>query len=246
MQFLGGVRLRLRRRREMLLLVVCSLLRMVLRRMSLRLLRVLLLLLIVDLLLLWCTVGRLTMRLVHQQRAWRILGVEGLIFVGILRRLSGRLVALVLLLLAWLLLWLQSLTLVVVGAVLRYPALGSIAPLSAHPVEWGPILLLLRVGDELLLLLLLLRVLGMLRVVLGRHFRVVVLLQEWVEVVLVLLGRRGQMQAGALVPLLLRLDTLVLLGLLLCKPGVALPDRLAASDSVLAGLLRGVVVLVVA
>ena len=122
---------------------------------------------------------------------------------------------------------------------MRYPALGAIAPLSAHPVEWGPILLL-GVGDELLLLL------GMLRVVLERHFRVVVLLQEWVEVVLVLLGRRGQMRARALVPLLLRLETLVFLGLLLCEPGVTLADRLAASDSVLAGVLRSVVVLVVA
>lgn len=33
---------------------------------------------------------------------------------------------------------------------MRYPALSSIAPLCAYPVEWGPVLLLLRVGNKLL------------------------------------------------------------------------------------------------
>lgn len=100
-----------------------------------------------------------------------------------------------------------------VGAILRYPALSTIAPLSAHPVEWGPILLLLRVGNELLLW-----VLGMLRVVLRWYLRlaVVVLLQEWIEIVLVLLVRGGQMRAGALMPVLVSLETLALLQLLLC------------------------------
>jgi hypothetical protein len=179
----------------------------------------LLLLLVVTLLLLWCSVGSLTMHMrIYEQRAWRVLGVEGLVLVWGLRGLSSRLIALVLLLLARLLLRLQPLSLVVVGAILRYPALGSIAPLGAYPVEWGPVLLLLlllllRVGDELLLW-----VLRVLRVVLWWYLRLVacVLLQERVEVVLVLLSRGGQMRTGALMPLLAGVESLVLLQLLLC------------------------------
>ena len=128
----------------------------------------------------------------------------------------------------------------VIWAVLRYPALRLVAPLSAYPAKWGPIVLLL-----LLLLLLLGKVLG-------RHLGLVVpvALQKRVDVVLVLLRRRGQMRAGALrVPLLLLLllrglETAVVLQLLLCKAGVTLPDRLASPYAVLAGLLRGVFVLV--
>ena len=169
------------------------------------------------------------------------MGVEGLVLVGTLRVLGGRLVALVLLLLARLLLWcLQTLSLVVVWTVLGYPALSLIAPLCAYPVEWGPIvLLLLGVGDKLLLLL------WVLRIVLGRYLRlaVVVLLQERVKV-LVLLVRRGQMRARPLVPLL-SLKTMRLLQLLLCKPGIALPHRLASPYAVLARLLRGLFLLAV-
>jgi hypothetical protein len=61
-----------------------------------------------------------------------------------------------------------------------------------------------------------------------------------------LLGRRGQMRAGPLMPLLSRLETVLLLRLLLCLAGVTLPDRLASSDSVLASLFQRVVVLGVA
>jgi hypothetical protein len=53
---------------------------------------------------------------------------------------------------------------------LRYPALSSIAPLSADPVEWGPILLL-RIRSVLLLWML-----RMLRVVFRWYLRLVVLL----------------------------------------------------------------------
>jgi hypothetical protein len=53
------------------------------------------------------------------------------------------------------------------------------------------------------------------------------------------------MRAGALMPLLAGLETLILLQLLLCESGVALPDRLASSNPVLAGLLRGILFLVV-
>jgi hypothetical protein len=137
---------------------------------------------------------------------------------------------------------------VVVGAILRYPALSSIAPLCAYPVEWGPVLLALRIGGELLLLLLLL---GMLRVVLGRYLRLVgaVLLEKGIEIVLVLLVRGGQMRAGPLLPLLRGLETMaavVQLLLLLCKAGIALPDRLASPYAVLGCLLCSLVFLGVA
>jgi hypothetical protein len=138
--------------------------------------------------------------------------------------LGGGLVALVLLLAA-LLLCLEALSLVLVWTVLGYPALCLVAPFCAYPVEWGPIVRLL---------------LWMLRIVLGRHLRlaVAVLLQKRIEV-LVLLVRRGQMRARALPLLLGALQTVVLLQLLLCKPRVTLPDRLASSHAVLAGLLCG-------
>jgi hypothetical protein len=102
---LAGVRLRLRLRRKLLLLILDTLLRKILGRDTLRLRTLLLLLLVVDLLLLWCCVGSLAMHLrVYEEWAWRVLGVERLIFVGGLRSLYARLVALVLLLLARLLL----------------------------------------------------------------------------------------------------------------------------------------------
>jgi hypothetical protein len=98
--------------------------------------------------------------------------------------------------------------------------LGAIAPLGAYPVEWGPaVLLLLGAGGELLLLL------GMRRIVLGRHLGLVValLLQERVEIVLVLLVGGGQMRTRALVPLLRWVQAVLLVQLLFCEPGVALP-----------------------
>lgn len=75
-----------------------------------------------------------------------------------------------------------------------YPALGLIASLRAYPAKWGPtVLFLARIGNKLLLLLLDLLVLE----IFGRHLgRVVaVLLEEGIEIVLVLLIRRGQMRA---------------------------------------------------
>jgi hypothetical protein len=102
---LAGERLRLRLRRKLLLLILDALLRKILGRDTLRLRTLLLLLLVVDLLLLWCSVGSLTMHLrVYEEWAWRVLGVERLILVGGLQSLCARLVALVLLLLAGLLL----------------------------------------------------------------------------------------------------------------------------------------------
>jgi hypothetical protein len=136
----------------------------------------------------------------------------------------------------------------VVGAILGYPALGSIAPLCAYPVEWGPILLALRIRSKLLLPL------GVLHKVLGRYLglAVSVLLQERIEVVLVLLGGRGQMRAGPLLLPLLRgwdavgvLQLLLLLLLLLGEPRITLSDRLAAPYVVLGCLLCGLVFLAV-
>jgi hypothetical protein len=94
LEVLAKVRLRVRLRGELLLLVV------VLRQVSFSVLRALVLgRLVVDGLLVRCG-GVLRMQLgVGQKRAWRVLGIEGLIFVLILRGLDGRLVALVLLLL---------------------------------------------------------------------------------------------------------------------------------------------------
>jgi hypothetical protein len=135
----------------------------------------------------------LTVRLsVLKEGAWHVLGIEGLVFVGPLRVLDSGLVALVRLLLrVCLLLW-QTLGLVLVGTILGYPALCLVAPLSADPVEWGPIVLvLLRVRDELVLRL------RRVWIVLWRYLRLamVVRLQKGVEVVLFLLVRGGQMRA---------------------------------------------------
>lgn len=110
---------------------------------------------------------------------------------------------------------------------LRYPALGAIAPLSADPVEWGPaVVLLLRIAHVLRRVLLLVSLLG---IVLGRYLRLVFLLEERVEVVLVLLGGGGQMLVRALLPVLAALQTLGLVQLLLSKPGIAFADRLVSS-----------------
>lgn len=128
---------------------------------------------------------------VPNEGAWRGLWIKSLVFVRILGVLDRRLVALVLrgrlllLMVLWLLLLLQTLML---WAVMIYPALGVITPLRAHSSEWGPIILLL-------LLLLLVGVRGkLLRMprilhVFGRHLRriVICLLKERVKIVLVLL-----------------------------------------------------------
>lgn len=177
---------------KLLLLVVSVLRRAVLRRVTLCLL-VVLLRRVWVVVLFRCSVWALTVRLsVLKEGAWHVLGIEGLVFVGPLRVLDGGLVALVrLLLLVCLLLW-QTLGLVLVGTILGYPALCLVAPLSADPVEWGPIVLvLLRVRDELVLRL------RRVWIVLWRYLglAVVVRLQKGVEVVLFLLVRGGQMRA---------------------------------------------------
>lgn len=104
-----------------------------------------------------------------------------------------------LLLLVLLLLWVSRLlgrgTLVLFGAIAVYPALSAIAPFGVDPSEWGPIvcllLLLLRIiGCKLLLLVLLIcDVLWRWR---GRV--AVLVLQEGIQIVLVLLLRRGQVR----------------------------------------------------
>lgn len=208
LEVLAWVRLRLRLRRHKLLawLILYVLRRYVVRRVVLCLLRSLLVLVLVIVRLLRTVLSLTVVQLsVVKKRAWHVLRVEGLVLVGILGGLDTGLVALVLLGLRGCLLLLRllgALTLVLVGAVLRqlrYPALGLIASLSAHPVEWGPIVLLLvRRRHKLLLLLLVLHVLGW---YLGRVARV--LLQKGIQVVLFLLVRRRQMRAGPLVLILL-------------------------------------------
>lgn len=122
-----------------------------------------------------------------------------------------------------------------------YPALGLITPLCVYSSEWGPIVFaLVWVGRKL-------RRMGLVLRVLGWHLGgvAVLLLQKGVEVVLVLLVRRGQMRAGPLplVPLS-GLQTVGLLRLEFLGPWIALADRDAAADAVLAGLLRGVLLFV--
>lgn len=177
---------------------------------------------------------------VREQGAWRALWVERLILVRPLRVLHGRLVALVLLR-ACLLLWLlETLSLVLIGAVVVYPALGLVAALSADPAKWGPtILFLMRVGSKLLVLLVALLVCT----IFGRHLGrlVAVLLQKRIQVVLVLLVGDGQMRAGflALLPLLCGAQSVIVLRLIVLKLGVAVPDRRASANAVLLGLFLG-------
>lgn len=112
-----------------------------------------------------------------------------------------------------------SVGLVLVGAVVIYPALGPIATLSADSAEWGPTILLLVSIAALLVLN-----------ILGRHLRLVaavaIVLEKRVQVVFVLLVGRGQMRtrALALVPLLLLRLQLLLLQLIFVEPGIALAD----------------------
>jgi len=158
---------------------------------------------------------------VLEERAWHVLWAKGLVVVRGLWGLNGRLVGLVLLLLVPLLL--QTLTLVLLGAVLIYPALGRIAPLGAYPAKWGPIVLfLMRLGNKLLLRLLpVLLILDVLGRYLGRL--VAVFLQEWIEIVLVLLVGGGQMRGRPLV-LMPLLQATLFLRLVLLDTGIALPD----------------------
>lgn len=113
--------------------------------------------------------------------------VESLVLGRVLRVMAGRRVGLVLWGLLWLLLRRRESLVLLRGVVLLYPALGAIAPFGAPSSEWGPIVLLLvRIGCKLLRVLLV-------RDVLWRRLRrvVVFLLQKGVQVVLVLLVRRG-------------------------------------------------------
>jgi len=161
---------------------------------------------------------------VLEQRAWHGLRVEGLVVARGLWVLDSWLVALVLLLLLLLLVpWLlETLALVLLRAVLVYPALGRIASLRAYPVKWGPIVRLLflaRLRRKLLRLRQVLLVLD----ILGRYLGRIVFLQEGIEVVFVLLVRGGQMRSRPLV-LVPLLHTALFLRLILLRAGVALPD----------------------
>lgn len=161
---------------------------------------------------------------VLEQRAWHGLRVEGLVVARGLWVLDSWLVALVLLLLLLVPWLLETLALVLLRAVLVYPALGRIASLRAYPVKWGPIVRLLqlfltRLRRKLLRLRQVLLVLD----VLGRYLGRIVFLQEGVEVVFVLLVRSGQMRSRPLV-LVPLLHTALFLRLILLRAGVALPD----------------------
>lgn len=161
---------------------------------------------------------------VLEQRAWHGLWVEGLVVARGLWVLDSWLVALVLLLLLLVPWLLETLALVLLRAVLVYPALGRIASLRAYPVKWGPIVRLLqlfltRLRRKLLRLRQVLLVLD----VLGRYLGRIVFLQEGVEVVFVLLVRGGQMRSRPLV-LVPLLHTALFLRLILLRAGVALPD----------------------
>ena len=159
---------------------------------------------------------------VLEQRAWHGLWVEGLVVARDLWVLDSWLVALVLLLLLLVPWLLETLALVLLRAVLVYPALGRIAALRAYPVKWGPIVLLLflaRLRRKLLRLRQILLVLD----VLGRYLGRIVFLQEGIEVVFVLLVRGGQMGSRPLV-LVPLLHTALFLRLILLRAGVALPD----------------------
>jgi hypothetical protein len=89
---------------------------------------------------------------------------------------------------------------VLVWAVVGYPALRAIAPPGVDANEWGPpVLLLVRVVRRKLLPVLRMQLLLVCNVFWRRLRRVVVfLLQKWIQVVLVLLVRRGQMRTGPL------------------------------------------------
>lgn len=156
--------------------------------------------------------------------------------------LNDRLVALVLLLVGLLLWWLR--TLVLIRAVVLYPALFLKATFGVYSVEWGPIVLILvRVWNELLSVLLIL-------VVFGWHLRGIgVLLEEGVKAwaALVLLDRCGQLWLGAVALVILlrrRVQTRRVLRLILLRSILSPSGRLASSDCVLVCLLRGILLLV--
>lgn len=128
---------------------------------------------------------------VADQRAWHRLGVERLVFGGVLRVLGGWMEGLVLHVLRGHLG--AALVVVLFWAVLLYPAIAPRIP-RAHSSEWGPVVLaLVRAGRELWRMRLVLHVLrGHLR------RRVVVVLQKGVEVVLLVLVGGWEMRAGPL------------------------------------------------
>jgi hypothetical protein len=133
------------------------------------------------------------------------LRLEGLVFVIVLGVRDGRVVALVLVLRWVLLLW-QTL---MFWAVAVYPAL-LVAPLRAHSSELGPTVLSLERGSGRKL-----RRVALILHVFGRHLGCF-LLEEWVEIVLVVLVGGREMRAGSLALVPLRsLQSSVLLRLLL-------------------------------
>ena len=185
LEVLALVRLKCWRRGVMDLRLPLRLLRRRLGGLLLRLCLCLLLLLLVRVVILLLTGVVLLVELsVAAKRARGALRVKRLILVRVLRIGDGRVVALVLLL-RWVLL-------LVFWDVIYYPALTTpIASLRAHAVKWGPIVW--GAGRKLRRMALVLRVFGR---YLGR--RLVFLLQEWIEVVLVLLVGGREMRAGSL------------------------------------------------
>ena len=155
----------------MLLLLKLGVLGMaVLRRLPLSLLRSLLLLILVVAALLLCKILTVQLSVARTRARCRLLS-KLLISVRTLRLLNNWRVVLVLVLIG-LLLWLLR-TLVLVGAVVIYPALLLIATFSAYSVEWGPIVLIL-VWSKVLRVLLILNIFR-------RDLRCGILLEERVE-----------------------------------------------------------------
>lgn len=233
------LQLRLRRRRKLRLLLELGVLwKSVL---SLSLLGSLLLLILIEVALLLHKVLAVW-RSFSRTWAWCSWWSKGLIPVRTLGMLNDRLVALVLLLVGLLLWWLR--TLVLIRAVVLYPALFLKATFGVYSVEWGPIVLILvRVWNELLSVLLIL-------VVFGWHLRGIgVLLEEGVKAwaALVLLDRCGQLWLGAVALVILlrrRVQTRRVLRLILLRSILSPSGRLASSDCVLVCLLRGILLLV--
>jgi hypothetical protein len=226
---------RLRWRREVLLLILGSLI-LRLRLLSLLLCLLLLLILVVTLLLLRDILTVLSS--VSRMRVRRTLGLKSLILGW--GRLARRWIASVLLrLMRRLVLLLLLEAVVLLGAVvlLIYPALRVITPTSfgVYAGDWGPKLLLVRIRCKLR------RVRLVWAVFRGRLRRVVVVvLQERVQVVLVLLVRGGQVLAGPLPlrPLCRGLQASVAGRLIALWPSFAVPDGDASPQAAAAAVLR--------
>jgi hypothetical protein len=149
-EILGLLQLRLRWRRELLLLELGVLGVTVLRRLPLSLLGSLVLLILIEAALLLCRILAVQLS-VAKTRAWCRLWSKCLISVWTFGLLDNRGIGRVLLLIRLLLG-----TLVLIGAVVIYPALLLIATFG---VEWGPTVLILRMWNKLLRLLLVLMIL---------------------------------------------------------------------------------------